>query len=398
METLGLAAAFVAIIVLGALRARLWITMTVGTAILLLGGAGPPGSALVTTLRAAVDPATLELVLTVALIMLLAGLLKNSILLGPMSRSLAGMLRSDRLAFALVPGILGCLPVPGGAGLSAPMVDGLGETLGMSPARKATANVLLRHAWFFVFPFSPSLILSAHLSGLTVSAIIARQWPLTVLAVLTAALLFLSGSAGDRAPYRPWGREALDFLATASPIFVSVALFLGARLPLPLALSVGIVFACLVACHRGTFQWRILRMSADWEMPLATELIMIFAALVRETPGLATLITAASARAPLAAIMLASVLTGFLTANPVAGLGIALPALLPMVPMGQDPGAYVCLIFGLTFQAYLVSPLHMCLILTNRYFEVSLGQAYRYLLPPVALNAAGVILLFLLTR
>lgn len=396
METLGLAAAFAAIIILATLRVRLWITISAATAILLLSSAGRP-SAPAAALRAAVAPGTLELVATVALITLLAGLLKNTGLLPPMSRALAGMLRSDRIAFALVPGILGCLPVPGGAGMSAPMVDGLGESLGLSPARKAAANVLLRHAWFFVFPFSPSLILCAHLSGLTVSRIIGHQWPLTPLALLTTALLFLRGGTQEKAEYRPWRQEALDFAVTASPIFVSVGLFLGAGLRLPLALVAGVALACLVARRQGTLTGAAVRASMDWEMPLATEIIMVFAALVRETPGLAATIASASAGSPLCATALVSALSGFLTANPVAGLGIALPALLPLVPSGGELVAYVCLIFGLTFQFYLVSPLHMCLVLTNRYFAVSLGQAYRYLLPPVAINVAGVVALFLLT-
>ena len=398
METVGLAAAFVVIIVLAAFRVRLWITVAAGTVILLLGSAGHPVRALAVAGRAALDPATLELVVTVAFITLLAGMLRNFGLLPPMSSALAGSLRSNRLAFILVPGILGCLPVPGGAGMSAPMVDGLGDTLGLSRPRKAAANILLRHAWFFVFPFSPSLMLAAHLSGVSVSSIISRQWPLTVLAVLTPALMFLRTPNLEHAPYRPWRQEARDFLITASPVFVSVALFLGGGVRLPLALGTGAVLAGLVARHRGTFAWKLIRSSVDWEMPLATEIIMVFAALVRETSGLGGLIARASSGSVLPAIIGTSVLAGFLTANPAAGLGIAMPVLLSLVPPAEDFLAYVCLIFGLTFQAYLVSPLHMCLVLTSRYFEVTLGQVYRYLLPGVTANVLGLLLLFFSTR
>ena len=398
METVGLAAAFLVIIVLAAFRVRLWITVASGTLVLLLASAGRPVPALVVAGRAAVDPATLELVLTVAFITLLAGMLRNFGLLAPMSRALAGTLRSDRLAFILVPGILGCLPVPGGAGMSAPMVDGLGDTLGLSRPRKAAANVLLRHAWFFVFPFSPSLILAAHLSGVSVSSIISRQWALTALAVLAPTLMFLRGPNGDRARYGPWRQEAREFLITASPIFVSIALFLGAGVRLPLALGAGAILAGLVARRRRAFAWKLVRSSLDWEMPLATEIIMVFAALVRETSGLGRLIASASSGSVLPAIMATSVLAGFLTANPVAGLGIAMPTLLSLVPPAEDLLAYVCLIFGLTFQAYLVSPLHMCLVLTSRYFDVSLGHVYRYLLPGVAVNVVGLLLLFFSTR
>lgn len=372
--------------------------MASATSVLLLWSEARPGTALAVAGRAAVDPATLELVVTVGLITLLAGLLRNFGLLAPMSRSLAGTLRSDRLAFTLVPGILGCLPVPGGAGMSAPMVDGLGDTLGLSRPRKAAANILLRHAWFFVFPFSPPLILAAHLSGVTVSSIIGRQWPLAILAVLTATLLFLSGRAAGQTPYGAWRGEAREFLITASPILVSVALFLAAGVRLPLALAAGVLLAGLVARQRHSFAWKLVRASVDWEMPLATEIIMVFAALVREAPGLGGVIASASSGSVLPAIMVTSALAGFLTANPVAGLGIAMPALLPLVPGGHDLGAYACLIFGLTYQAYLVSPLHMCLVLTNRYFDVSLGRTYRHLLPAVMVNALGVLLLFFFTR
>lgn len=395
MPGLVLAAAFAAVIVLAILRVRLSLAMSIATLILLL----TPGRAgLAVASRAAVAPGTLELVASVTLVTLLAGLLKHFELLEPMSTSLAGTLRSNRLAFALVPGILGCLSVPGGAAMSAPMVDGLGDGLGLGPERKAAANVLLRHAWFFVFPFNPGLILTAHLSGLGVPAIVAHQWPLTLLALVTAASLFLGRANHSPPAYGPWRREAVTFLVTASPIFLSTALYLGLGLPLPLALGAGVALTCLVAARRGTFRRSALAESVDWEMALATEVIMIFAALVQGASGLEHVIKAVSDVAPLGATVLVSALAGFLTANPVAALGIALPALLPLLPAGQSTVAYVCLIYGLAFQSYLISPLHMCLILTNRYFRVALGQAYRHLLLPVALNTAGVAVLFLLTR
>lgn len=396
LDVAGLAVAFALILFLGSRRTPLWLIMAAGAFILILAAGPRIPAAIVTAARAAVAVRTLDLVATVTLVTLLAGALKSFSLLEPLSRGLAGTLRSPRLAFALIPGILGCLPVVGGAGLSAPMVDGLGEMLGLSSPRKAAANLLLRHAWFFVFPFTPAMLLASHLSGLSIIDFIRFQWPVTVVALGGCFAFFLRGKLNGLPEFRPWRQEFRDLAAGASPIAIALVLYLILKVPLPIALAFGVGLGCLIAKRRGTFSLPALRTSLDWGMALTAEFVMIFAALVGELPVIPRLLGGITGLGiPLLPFIVMPPLLGFVTANPIAGVGISFPLLMPLIPAGGNQVAYLALMYGLTFQAYLMSPLHMCMIMTNRYYGVTAGQAYRYSLPVAAVNVAGVLLVCL---
>lgn len=422
LHLVGLLLAFAIILYLGIRGKPLWITMGLATVILLLSaGRDLPATAALAA-RTAVAPGTMDLVGIVALITVLAFTLREFGLLGHMSQGLTATLRSDRLAFALIPGLLGCLPVPGGAGISAPMIDGLGENLGLERAQRAAANVIFRHAWFLVLPLEPALVLSAHLANVELRRMIAFQWPLTAVMLATGAFLFLRQN-GKEARQSPMGgeltgrggptghgkaighgelngrRELKRLLVNTAPILVSLFLFLALDIPLILSLAAGAGVGCLLAWRKGTFSWAVLARSPDWSLIGATELIMIFAGLVSHSTALSTLVGGiAGSDYPLAAFLLIPAVLGLLTANPTAGVAIAFPVLWPLLPAGANPLIYSSLVFCLTFLTYLVSPLHMCLVLTNRYFAVHPGPVYRYLLPSAAVTTVVTLVLFLANR
>lgn len=399
MQLVGLLAAFAVVVYLGTRRTPLWITMAVATGVLLLFMGHDLPAALAVAARTAVAPSTLDLVGIVGLITVLASTMRDFGFLDDLSEGLTGTLRSERLAFALIPGLLGCLPVPGGAGISAPMVDGLGQRLGLSRAQRAAANLMFRHAWFFVFPLEPALILSCRLAGVELPQLVAFQWPLTAVTLASCGLLFLRNRGAPGKPSQPWRQEVARLARSAAPIAASLLPFLAFGVPLTLSLVLGVAAGGVLAQRRGTFSWAAVARSPDWSLIGATELIMVFAGTVSGSPGLARLVQGlAGTSYPLVAFFLLPAVLGFLTANPAAGVGIAFPLLWPLLPEGTNLLAYGCLVFSLTFQAYLVSPLHMCVVLSNRYFGVTLGQSYRYVLPATAATAIATLVLFFLSR
>ena len=76
--------------------------------------------------------------------------------LDKMVQGLQGFLGNLKASIMVVPALVGSMPVLGGAAVSAPLVDKLGEGLHLSPDRKAAINLVFRHGMFFVFPFSPT--------------------------------------------------------------------------------------------------------------------------------------------------------------------------------------------------------------------------------------------------
>jgi hypothetical protein len=64
----------------------------------------------------------------------------------------------------LLPAMMGLLPVPGGAMLSAPMTDAIGERLLLSPERRVSVNLAFRHTVFMVIPYCATIVLIASMS------------------------------------------------------------------------------------------------------------------------------------------------------------------------------------------------------------------------------------------
>jgi hypothetical protein len=81
----------------------------------------------------------------------------------------------------------------------------------------------------------------------------------------------------------------------------------------------------------------------------------------------------------------------------IAFVGSTLPVLVPMIQsLGQGPflPAYVMLILVSGFTGVMLSPMHLCFLLSNQYFGVTLGSVYRYLWKPCASLVAAAMIYF----
>ena len=79
---------------------------------------------------------------------------------------------------ALIPAIFGTLPMPGGALISAPIIDNEAEELGLTPEKKTFVNLWFRHLSLFVIPLSSSLILASKFANVSIYNLILFQVPI----------------------------------------------------------------------------------------------------------------------------------------------------------------------------------------------------------------------------
>ena len=94
-------------------------------------------------------------------------------------------------------------------------------------------------------------------------------------------------------------------------------------------------------------------------------------------------------------IALLPFMVGMISGIGIAFVGSTFPILIPMIhSMGQSQHMmpYIMLAMVCGFVGVLLSPLHLCLILSNTYFQTKLSTVYRYLWFPCAglvLSAIG---------
>jgi hypothetical protein len=93
-------------------------------------------------------------------------------------------------------------------------------------------------------------------------------------------------------------------------------------------------------------------------------------------------------------------LVGGLVAITMAFVGSTFPILIALVNAFGQSGHlldYLMLAYVSGYAGVMLSPLHLCLILSNEYFNADLPAVYRYILPrALALLAFGIIYFWIL--
>ena len=101
---------------------------------------------------------TLQTLIVVVEIGVLGSILKHYGILERIVRALEQLVPSKKALVMTLPAIMGMLPVPGGAFLSAPFVDSIGTDLQMKSDVKAAVNLYFRHFAMFILPYNTTML------------------------------------------------------------------------------------------------------------------------------------------------------------------------------------------------------------------------------------------------
>ncbi|HOX92752.1 MAG TPA: DUF401 family protein [Spirochaetales bacterium] len=113
-------------------------------------------------------PDTLLLLVLVTVIMAFSSAMKKAGAMDGFARALASIVPSKRLTLAIAPLIIGTLPMPGGAILSAPLVDAFDPERERGNHTLSTTNYWFRHNLELAWPLYPAFILTSTMAGLSV--------------------------------------------------------------------------------------------------------------------------------------------------------------------------------------------------------------------------------------
>ena len=394
IEFIGILLAFILIFLLTAKRVNLGPTLLLASLILgLTSGLTPRGFLEVARLTVT-DYTTYELLFSIGLISVLGNCLKETGLMVELIENLKGYF-SSRFLIALIPALFGLLPMPGGALMSAPFNEREVNRLGLRPEEKTFVNLWFRHVWFFASPISSSTILISRLVGVNIYRFLLSVLPLYFLLAFVGYLFSIRKIREDP-PEEKHGSSISAIIKGFLPIILAILLnILG--VPLPIAILAGV----LVVLSMGGLGFRrsiaAIWRGVPWGILLALVGIMFFRYTIKEA-GSVTLLFTALREAGIPALVLATVfpfLMGLISGAPSSGIGIGVPLVLPLF---SEPSLTVLgLIYFSIVTGYLLSPLHLCLVLTNAYYKSDLGKVYRILAPSIlTLYATG--LLYFLPR
>ncbi|MCJ8500145.1 DUF401 family protein [Desulfatitalea alkaliphila] len=364
------------------------------------------------TVRALGHPKTISLAMVVSLILVFSHMLEKS---GQMERLLThfkGLIRRPRINLVIFPALIGLLPMPGGAIFSAPMVKNLGEEHNLSGARLSYVNYWFRHIWEYWWPLYPGILLTTALAGVDLWQLVLYTLPMTVVAV-GAGYWPLRGRIDGPATVGDGGGKAVGpFLKELAPIAGVIGFGLGFGLLFtwllppgmqPVAKESGLILALLLTILWVTRsnaiavaqQWAIVKDPALLKMVYMVATILIFEGLLEDSRAVHQ-VSAEMLRwhIPLMPIaMLLPFLVGGVVGITIAFVGTTFPILISLIhAMGEEALMLPYLMLALTwgFVGVLVSPLHLCLLLSNAYFKTTLMPVYRHMrIPLLALLTAA---------
>lgn len=396
-------AAFVLMLVGMRLRLNLALSILLGGIVMGLFFGMLPHAIATTGLAALVQEKFLFLAAIVGLIMVLSDGLERSGQSRRLMEALSGYLTSPRLRLVFFPALIGLLPMPGGAIFSAPMVKTMGQDLALPAEDQALINYWFRHVWETAWPLYPGIILTVALAEIPIGTFIAKTWPGVVTMLLVGWFFYLrrlrfpakgeaTGSITNRATPRVVAREGLPLLiAIVGAVGCETLL---ARLAPSVPFEWGVIAALLaavVALMLGNrLGWAFLRQvlgkKSLWQMMLVVAAIFVFKDIM-EAAGIVEQMAAAAGGgvALFAAAVFLPFLVGMVAGINVAFVGATFPLLLGLLQnlgLAQQMIPYLVLATFAGFTGVMISPIHICFVLTCNYFSTSIARAWRRIVAP----------------
>jgi hypothetical protein len=299
-----------------------------------------PQELIVAALQAAADPLTLRLLAIVLLITFMSQILRDTLQLEGMIRSLSALFVDRRWLLPLMPMLIGLLPMAGGAMFSAPMVEEASQGMGLSPDRRTFINYWFRHALETVFPLYPSLILAAGLMHVSAQTLTLNMLPVFGAALVGGVLFGMAGigrapqPAGHSTP-GPAGRRSSLILLLKSIWPIAMVLILALVLGVDLVLALVLTVISLVLAHRLRPRQIVAVIRS---MPLGIVPVIVGAMVfqqVLETSGAVEAISSAFTRqgvpVPLV-VFFVPLVAAFLTGLAAAAFAISFPIVFSLCP------------------------------------------------------------------
>ena len=380
------------IILLIRLKVALSLTLLVSAVILgFLFHLSPTGIG-ESILKALLDPENLKLVASLQLILLFSAIMKEN---GSMTRAISALrkiFRDARVTVALIPAIIGLVPVMGGAMLSAPLVSEASDELELSPERRTFLNFWFRHVWEYMLPTFPTIFLTASIVGFSVADLTLVNLPLTIVSITAGILFGFRGVGPSSRLYSPLTlndavRFFFLFVGNLLPFFLVILFTLYFKIHL--AYSLALVTAGTLLFYRFPFSLlkQVGRRNLSLELAFLIWAIMIFKEILQVSGAMdgTTKELADMGMPPAVLFVLLPSLIAFITGYPAAFVGLSFPVLLPFIQSSPMGLYYVMLAIGSGLSAHLLSPMHACLVMTLQYYNASMEKVYRLLFAPVAM-------------
>ncbi len=337
----------------------------------------PPAVVFDRILYTITDSSIILLALAMGVIPIIGGTMETS---GQIDSLVNNLRISKRYMMAFSSALMGLLPMPGGALLSAPILEKAGEDV--DNELKSAINVWFRHLLILIYPLASGLIASAKIAGLDVYEAILYLLPGFFIALALGYVFFLRKVHGKTKYTEKFSRSGLIvpliiILSAPTIDFTLKRLFSIGNLATLIAVMTALPLSIIFSRKKLELK-RIFTTAKPWNFALIIIGMFLYLHIFQQSEA-SNLLTSLSLP-PLILAIIAGFLLAFLTGRVQLPASIILPVYLSSIA-GITPFIF-SLIYMSIFFGYLISPVHPCLIVTCEYFHISIKDLIKKMALP----------------
>lgn len=317
-----------------------------------------------------------------------------------------------------LPAVVGLVPMPAGALFSAPLVEKAGEGMTTTPEWRSAVNYWHRHIWEYWWPLYPGVIVAISLFEMDTRVFMAVQFPFTLVALAAGYLFLVRPHLAEAPPPEAAGAgNNLRAIMTILPLLTVIGSLLVfpplLRLLLPSASAqvqklscvlLGLVLGMVVisideflqrrhAAAKGEDVERVRLLATAFKPKSLGILLMLAGVMVFKSLLMKSELLPSASRElidsgiPIAvAIAMLPFIAGLVTGVAVGFAAASFPLVVGLMAAessGLTPWATLVLAYGFGYMGMMLSPVHLCLLVTREYFSARLVDVYRAITPCV---------------
>lgn len=348
------------------------------------------------------SPGALKLFGSLYVIMFLEHIMRVNGILDRLMYASRVVISDARVVMAILPAFLGFLPSLGGALFSAPLVSKAAEGMEITGERKCLVNYWYRHVWEYFLPIYPSLLLVQEILNIPMRDIISHGFIYTILAVIVGVGVCFRGipksEQGHEEKKEPvTAAHYLDIALALGPVGLILLLVVYFQMSVIVATTGVLVFFMIWFRYNSEKFIKGVKEAFHLKTFSAVAGVLVFKEMLMQSGALPEVTAAITSLAipPVIMIGIMAFVVSWITGMPQATVGIVYPLIAVLDPGHAAMGsvAMVCVIAG-----QMVSPMHLCLVVTREYFKCRLGDTLLQVIKGEAIMITTAFAIYFLTR
>ena len=331
---------------------------------------------------------------------ILGVLLKEYNFIDEIIDSLTKVAKNVRIILMFIPALIGFLVVPGGAMISVPFIDKIGDDYNIPKTNRAIINLIYRHIPMLIMPYANGLLITALLvPQISIYSVIGINLIFCIIYALLGYVFYIRKiekvKIESSEPVLP---SLIKLLKYTSPIYIAVILNLLFGIPFYLGLIAN--FIAVYILHPSKDFLKDIVRSINVKILLSTLGVYLIQNIIGRMDYINSYLIQIFGNSDtiMIGIIITTLFFGVTTGLSYTSYGVVLP-ILTQLSLSHNQlilFTHFTVIWG--FLGYIFSPLHLCQLFTCEFLKIKTSDLYKeYRRFIVALFVVSIIAYFVLT-